>query len=154
MPTQFHLLHALRRAPVPPTTKLVGYVLASLMTRDGVCTPALSVLADGAGVSERTARRALRALESAGLIVVEPHRGRPSTYRTGDTAMSPHPGHSYDRTPRTPSVDGSRKTPATAVAGYLEVHNPTHARTRTVADMTDDEYVSWVESQRGRPDVR
>jgi len=65
---------------LPPITKVVGLVLATFMRADGLAWPTVAALAEGAGVSESTARRALKQLAWCDLVQVEERRGRPNLY--------------------------------------------------------------------------
>uniref|UniRef100_UPI003AF62E4A helix-turn-helix domain-containing protein n=1 Tax=Thiolapillus sp. TaxID=2017437 RepID=UPI003AF62E4A len=66
------------------------------------CWPSLARLALMTGYSERTVRRALRALEAAGLVRIERRPGRPALYSlnlsTTPDRESGAPGQSVPRT--------------------------------------------------------
>ncbi|WP_419628623.1 helix-turn-helix domain-containing protein, partial [Thiolapillus sp.] len=68
----------------------------------GRCWPSLARLALMTGYSERTVRRALRALEAAGLVRIERRPGRPALYSlnlsTTPDRESGDPGQSVPRT--------------------------------------------------------
>lgn len=107
----------LRELRLPPGVKLVGLILSTWLPPDGIGWASVAQLAQGAGCSDRTARRALRQLEAAGLLERRDRPGRPSSFRvTPDTAVSAlleaDPGHSSVRRPG----HGCPPTPDTAVS--------------------------------------
>ena len=60
---------------VPGGQKLVLLALADHADREGVCWPSVDHLASRCGLTRRTVRKAVAALETAGLVAVERRRG-------------------------------------------------------------------------------
>ena len=86
-------------APAKP----VLVALAEHVSGEGrACWPSVSRLARMTGYAERTVRRALRALEAAGLVRIERRPGRPALYSlnlsTTPDRESGDPGQSVPRT--------------------------------------------------------
>lgn len=70
---------ALRDSEVGHLAKLVGYTLATHMDGNGgSCFPGLTLVAREASISERSARKAIRELETAGLVRTARGGGRSS----------------------------------------------------------------------------
>jgi DNA-binding transcriptional ArsR family regulator len=69
------------RPNVTPSARAVWLILAIHTNGDGDCWPALDVLADLAGMSERSVRRSLRALEDVGLLETTRLENRRNLYR-------------------------------------------------------------------------
>ena len=74
---------AMRDSPeLDATARLVGFVLATYMDKDGRCYPGQARLAEGIGRSVATVRRGLRTLEAAGFLVTQRGgRGTCNRYR-------------------------------------------------------------------------
>jgi DNA-binding transcriptional MocR family regulator len=68
--------HAIRDSGLPASTKLVGFVLDTYMSADGVAWPARRTLAADCGIGLRTVDRAITHLRAAGLLTVRKGRGR------------------------------------------------------------------------------
>lgn len=73
---------------LPPTAKLILLALSDMASDDGACHPTIDRLADVCGVVRLTVLNNLKALENAGVIVIERRPGRCSGYRVtlGGTA--------------------------------------------------------------------
>ena len=94
--------NALRDSEVDQTAKLLGFVLSTYLTSEGLAghngrpAPSRETLARGVGVSIRTVDRRLDDLEAAGFLDIERAVGgqrKTNTYTAtipnGDTAVSP-----------------------------------------------------------------
>ena len=87
-------------APAKP----VLVALAEHVSGEGrECWPSVSRLARMTGYAERTVRRALRALESAGLVRVEQRAGRPALYSLSLSTTPVRESGVSARSPRTES---------------------------------------------------
>lgn len=123
LPTRMLFQLAIRDLDLAPGTVAVGLVLATYMRADGCAWPGVSSLAGGAGLSVRQARRALRDLETAGVLLVEHRPGRPSAYRaTPDMGVRTTPDMGV-RVPRTFAT----RTPDMGVRRSSEVAKPAGA---------------------------
>src|SRR5262245_10482811 len=152
-PPRVQFVTAVAASTLPMPVKAVGYALATFMRRDGRAWPSVAALSFAAGCSERTARRSLRSLEAAGLLVTERHRGTPSWYR---------PRPDGPPSPATRAVDlghggppprpETTETPATVAPELEDISDlprtRARARDRTVADLSDDEFREWVDRRR------
>lgn len=122
---------ALRDPSLSITRKVVGWSLSTYMSHDGIAWPSVASIAAGAGICERSARRALRDLEAVGLLEVQQRRGKPALYLatpdtalsalpsdTPDTALSAHPGHSSVQDPGHSSVPRSYQEGSKALRAH------------------------------------
>lgn len=88
----------LRRCVLPPTTKLVGFVMATYSARDGSRVfPGVCRLSATTGLSERTVRTALGNLRDAGLIERVAEGGRRGTQAFTDVHRLVIPADLMDR---------------------------------------------------------
>ena len=108
----FDRIKAIRSASgVSPTDRLVLLVLASYADTEGRCWPSVQRVADGCGLTQRSARRILRRLESAKLIRKDGkgRRGTTAYIVANPDTVSPRtqcpPGQSVPRTERPPGGD-------------------------------------------------
>jgi len=128
-------LEAVIAAPIAGATSAtiaVAAILASHMNRQGVCWPSEATIATEARSSERSTRRHVALLESAGLVAVLRRNGAPNTYRALSTTPATMAGvTSVDPGQMThgPRPNGAR-TPAMVAAEPLEPVNDARARAR------------------------
>lgn len=88
----------LRRCVLPPTTKLVGFVMATYSARDGSRVfPGVARLAATTGLSERTVRTALGNLRDVGLVERVAEGGRRGTQVFTDVHRLMIPADLMDR---------------------------------------------------------
>jgi hypothetical protein len=88
-----HVTHRAEAGEVTGPAVAVAAALWSFLNGTGECWPAAPTLAARAGVSVKSARRHLHALEAAGLLEVRPRSGGPSMFRVLLDPLQ-DPGHS------------------------------------------------------------
>jgi biotin operon repressor len=149
---RFHT--AVRDLPLPLATKATGFALAGMMNRAGVAWASVPALALAAGCSERSVQRAVRQLEAAGLLAIEPRAGGPSRYGVtqlcqgwGDT-VSPGGRHGVAGGVTQTPAGGDTVSPGT-VKTSEDLSRTRRARANGPASESDEEFVARILRERG-----
>jgi len=119
---------ALNNSIFNSTVRLLWRVMVDYCDEDGRCWPSVETLALDVGVSERHAQRALRDLETRGLVSTERRTGRVSTYTlTPDASVTGTPDAHVTRplTPASPGGDAHVTRPLTPASPHTGIDQGT-----------------------------
>jgi hypothetical protein len=153
------------RPNVTPSSRAVWLILAVHTNSDGDCWPGLDVLADLAGMSERSVRRCLRSLEDVGLLETTRLENRRNLYRivvsdepslrfstTGHQRPDPT-GHQRPDVRTSRSGHTGQMKRKTAGHSPAEVHNEVHKEgARTTPHPSNGAAAPALNGRRRTPD--